>query len=69
MPTLNLVFLDGLNITDEGLASPVAQPGLESIHVNGTAATSFGVDAFRAERPSGKLEIGPIQNSPYFSIR
>jgi hypothetical protein len=68
MPTLNLVFLDGTKITDAGLESLITQPNIEEVHVNGTGVTPSGVGAFRAKKPRGRIDYGPIQNSPYFSI-
>jgi hypothetical protein len=68
MPTLDEVFLDGTKITDAGLESLVRQPNLRFVHVNGTRVTPSGVDAFRAKKPRGRVDSGPIQKSPYFLI-
>jgi hypothetical protein len=45
------------------------QPNIESVHVNGTQVTPSGVVAFRAKKPRGMVDYGPIQKSPCFSIR
>jgi len=69
MPALNEVFLDGTKITDTGLECLITQPTIESVHVNGTRVTASGVGAFRVKKPRAVVAYGPIQKSPYFSIR
>jgi hypothetical protein len=69
MPTLDLVTLDGTKITNAGLEYLITQPNIVSVDVNGTGVTPSGVDAFRAKKPRATVRYGPIQKSPYFSIR
>jgi Leucine Rich Repeat (LRR) protein len=68
LPTLKKVILDGTNVTDAGLECLSNQPNIE-VDVNGTGVTASGAAAFRAKQPQSKVIQGPIQSSPYFSIR